>query len=601
MALRSLQATAGNAVVCELMRASGGVQAATPASSSRSLQRRISIAGAPAISVDDLVRELTAIHADERVIELLSRWAGDSVPRQYPQLTDAVRAAELELATRGRGGPSQPPGARHQVRTPVSPPTAFGPSHTITTSPGASTQATGSSTHDVPSEPVRSQPPPVPPRRRQQDVGSEGAKAAPRPGPPPGLPPVVEPQRVPLRTMPVPLPVPRLRTAPPPIGLAHTAPQVTPQPQGPTPSPAPRRPPPPIPQRVGGGARALRTDIPRAVAADLQEAYLAYQQHKFTTHGEFYERWYKQSLVKSGAKPNETQTRQYAELEQRHLPDLVEKRSEGGYKFLHQEDATPTTRVYLNTVPGAAAEVASVVRRLAEQFKGYIGSKIGDAQVAYMGRDVVVIYLNRETDADTVRAILGRYHAANEEKFVHEVPRFTQPVLKGVSLGAEPPTQQLASAFEARSSVPGFAWDSEKGEESEGDVHLAADFVENPFPLSFSTYRAQLIFEALVSTRDQDTYDRRVVENLALGGIDARAPFLQGEPAALILYRLGLVYRTFRISLPVPSPQGKLPKTVEHDGATWNVEDPIGARGGATTTCLISRTERVPEPAPLGH
>lgn len=474
-------------------------------------------------------------------------------------------------------------------------------------------------------------------RQRPPQTGSQ-----PRPMPPQvGSSPQPEPK--PPRFVPPPgfgsSPLPQLKP-PPPFGQSRTAPSELPSQPRPeqqtrpvvphrparrlpdTSSPEvqdverrskpPNRPPPAIPVRAQPQTAPqfvpqrsdapppgpVWRDIPRDVQQALQEAYAAHQSTPFTSDDELYEKWYKQSARKGTTQPRPQQVRAYETQVQHHLPKLGPPARGEAYRYLDQGDELPAFRIYVNPVPEHAAEVVANVAKLARQIPGYVGSKIGDASVAYTGRDVFVIYLNDKlgSDGEAVRKealrALGGYHEHNQEMFVDEVPRLTRPVLKGVSIGAEPPgANQLTTALIEKPLATG---PTAPGGESE-EHHLDGSRTD-PTRFSFSTYRAQLIFEALKSTRDEESYRRRILENFAIGGIDASAPYLQGKlPSTRILYRLGMVYQTIRLTgVTLAEPHRPAGTSVQYKGHTWSVDMVSGY--GESARYVISRAEPVPEP-----
>jgi hypothetical protein len=176
-------------------------------------------------------------------------------------------------------------------------------------------------------------------------------------------------------------------------------------------------------------------------------------------------------------------------------------------------------------------------------------------------------------------------------------------VLKGVSIGAEPPGGEALGTALSESPI-GTRATTPEGEPEEHD--LEPSWTQG-LPFSFSTYRARLIFEALQSAQNEESYRLRILDNFAIAGIDARAPYLQGKlPSARVLYRLGIVYRTIRLEgVPVKEPRrkGKLlesgetlmpGESVEHEGQRWTV-DTVN-RLARPTEYTISRAEQVPEP-----
>jgi hypothetical protein len=107
--------------------------------------------------------------------------------------------------------------------------------------------------------------------------------------------------------------------------------------------------------------------------------------------------------------------------------------------------------------------------------------------------------------------------------------------------------------------------------------------------------------------RDAESYRRRILDNFAIAGIDARAPYLQGKlPSARVLYRLGIVYRTIRltgVAVEEPRRKGKIlepgetlmtGENLEYRGQLWTV-DTVN-RLARPTEYTISRAEQVPEP-----
>jgi hypothetical protein len=365
-----------------------------------------------------------------------------------------------------------------------------------------------------------------------------------------------------------------------------------------------------LPRRSEPSAQGpLWRDIPGDVQAALEEAYAAHLKSPYSSHTQLYENWFKQSAKKGTKGPGPQQVKAYEKQVLHHVPKLKPPGPGESYRYLDQAGTLPTLRIYVNPLPEHAAEVFADVTKLARNIPGYFASKLGDASVAHTARDVFVLYLD-ETLASDVDALseatqkaLGEYHRDNKEKFVDEVPRFTRAVLKGVGIGAEPPGDEALSTALSETPIGTRATTSE-GEPEEH--HLPGSWSGVP-QFSFSTYRAQLIFEALQSTRDAESYRRRILDNFAIAGIDARAPYLQGKlPSARVLYRLGIVYRTIRltgVAVEEPRRKGKIlepgetlmtGENLEYRGQLWTV-DTVN-RLARPTEYTISRAEQVPEP-----
>jgi hypothetical protein len=544
--LRALQQTAGNAAVSRLLELS-----ARP-SPPRRLQRQVAIGppGAKPLTKEALVEQLKIARAGPAVIELLSVWAGDSVPRRYDTIEAAILAATNQLTISSL--PPKPPSARLEQPS----------------------RASG-----------QSRPPNRPPPEPPSDRGA--AKPVGRPVAQPVGPvvPSVGPNVPPPRP---PRPFPQAPALP-----------VEDVDRGRRP---PDRPPPAIPKRpqlrsappVGPTWR----DIPRDVQAALQEAYEAHRRSPFKRHDDLYENWYKQSVKKDAKPPGPEQIEAYDEQVRHHLPKLHPAGRDESYRYLDQAVRLPALRIYVNPLPEHAADVFANVAKLANSIPGYFGSKIGDATTAHTARDVFVLYLDEKLASDgealskDTQKALGDYHRHNEEKFVDEVPRFTRPVLKDVGIGAEPPgVQALATALRERPI--GTRAITSEGEPEEH--HLPGSWSDVP-QLSFSTYRAQLIFEALQSSGDEDAYRQRILDNFAIGGIDANAPYLQGKlPSARVLYRLGIVYRTIRLTdVTLEEEQRREGESVTYQGRRWTVESVN--RLTRPTSYTLARGEQVPEP-----
>jgi hypothetical protein len=339
-------------------------------------------------------------------------------------------------------------------------------------------------------------------------------------------------------------------------------------------------------------------DIPRDVQAALEEAYAVHRRSPFKRHDDLYENWYKQSVKKGAGPPGPEQTEAYDEQVRHHLPTLEAAARGESYRYLDKASRLPALRIYVNPLPEHAAEVFANVAKLARNIPGYLGSKIGDATMAHTVRDVFVLYLDETLASDGealtkhTQQALGDYHHRNEEKFVDEVPRFTRPVLKGVGIGAEPPgLEALETALHERPI--GTRATTSEGEPEEH--HLPGSW-SGPPPFSFSTYRARLIFEALQSTPDVESYRQRILDNFAIGGIDASAPYLQGRlPSARVLYRLGIVYRTIRLTeVTLEDEQRREGESVTYQGHRWAV-DAVNRLTRPASYTLV-RAEQVPEP-----
>jgi hypothetical protein len=554
--LRALQQTAGNAAVSRLLELS-----ARP--SPRRLQRQVAIGppGAKPLTKEALVEQLRIARADPAVIELLSVWAGDSVPRRYDTIEAAILAATNQLTISSL--PPKPPSARLEPSSPPSGPSRppNRPPPELPSDRGA-TKPVGRPV-EQPVGPVvpsvgPNVPPPRPPRRFTQAPAlpveelDHGRR-------PPDRPPPAIPER------------PQPRAAPPVV--------------------------PPGPREAHDRGPTWR-DIPRDVQAALQEAYDAHRRSPFKRHDDLYENWYKQSVKKGARPPGPKQIEAYDEQVRHHLPELNPAGRDESYRYLNQAVRLPALRIYVNPLPEHAAEVFANVAKLARSIPGYFGSKIGDATMAHTARDVFVLYLDETLPSDgdelikATQKALGDYHRHNEEKFVDEVPRFTRPVLKGVGIGAEPPgVQALATALSERPI--GTRPITSEGEPEKH--HLPGSWSDVP-QLSFSTYRAQLIFEALASSGDEDAYRQRILDNFAIGGIDANAPYLQGKlPSARILYRLGIVYRTIRLTdVTLEGEQRREGESVTYQGRQWAV-DSVN-RLTRPTSYTLARAEQVPEP-----
>jgi hypothetical protein len=515
-----------------------------------------------------LVEQLTGARAGAEVIKRLRVWAGDKVPRRYDTIEAAILAATNELTISSlpprlpsarlgppspRTGESRPPN-----RPPPEPP---------------SERRTGQKTVGRPAEqPVQelvpSSPPPVVPPRSPRTLPSTSPLGMPPPSP--HAVPDVEPVRRPRD-----LPQPPRREGPQP----RSAPKAVPRPPG---------------ASVQG---PMWPDIPRDVQVALEEAYAAHQKSPFKGHDDLYENWYKKSAKKGSKPPGPEQVEAYEKQVRGHLPELKPAASDGSYRYLDQARQLPAVRIYVNPLPEHAAEVFANVAKLARDIPGYFGSKIGDASMAHTSRDVFVLYLDGRLASDgdmlseVTRKVLGEYHRDNQEKFVDEVPRLTRPVLKGVSIGAEPPggealgTALLESPIGTQATTP----------EGEPEEHYLESSWTRGLPFSFSTYRARLIFEALQSAHDEQSYRLRILENFAIAGIDANAPYLQGNlPSARVLYRLGVVYRTIRLAGVRFKEPRREHESVDYEGHRWTV-DRVNTLD-RPTSYAISRGEQVPEP-----
>jgi hypothetical protein len=541
------------------------------------VQRQVAIGppGAKPLTEEALVEQLKTARAAADVIKRLSVWAGDKVPRRYDTIEAAIIAATNELTIRSL--PVKLPSARLPPPSP----------------------RTGES------RPPNRPPPELPSERRTGQTVGRPAEQPVHTVVPSAARPVVPPR--PSRTLPppsaldVPPPSPDVEPVRKPRDLPQPARQEGPQPRSALKA---------LPRLPGASAQGpMWRDIPRDVQVALEEAYAAQLKSPFSSHTELYENWYKQSAKKGTQRPGPEQVEAYEEQVRRHVPQIGPPVRGETYRYLDQASQLPAVRIYVNPLPEYAAEVFANVAKLAHDIPGYFGSKIGDASVAHTSRDVFVLYLDGKLASDgdalskaTVKA-LGDYHDRNKEKFVDEVPRLTQKVLNGVSIGAEPPGDEALSTALSETPIGTRATTSE-GEPEEH--HLPGSWSGDP-QFSFSTYRAQLIFEALQSTRDPESYRLRILDNFAIAGIDARAPYLQGKlPSARVLYRLGIVYRTIRLeSVPVKEPRRKgkilgpgetlMPgESLEYEGQRWTV-DTVN-RLARPTEYTISRAEQVPEP-----
>jgi hypothetical protein len=529
-------------------------------SSARPLQRQVAIGpeGAKPLTKEALVELLKGAQADPDVIKLLSVWAGDKLPRRYDTIEAAIIAATNELTISSLS--PKLPSAR---LVPPSPRTGE-------------------------SRPPNRPPPELPSERRTgQTVGGPAERPVDAVVPSSAR-PVVPPR--PSRTLPPPSPlaVPgaehgrRLPDLPQPargdgpqLRHAHQA--------------VPRR------TEASSAQGPVWRDVPADVQVALEEAYAAHQKSPFKGHDDLYENWYKQS-AKKGPLAGPEQVEAYEKQVRRHLPELKPAADGGSYRYLDQAGQLPAVRIYVNPLPEHAAEVSANVAKLARDIPGYIGSKIGDAGVAHTSRDVFVVYLDATLASDgdrlseVTRKVLGEYHRHNEEKFVDEVPRLSRPVLKGVSIGAEPPGGEALSTALSESPI-GTQATTPEGEPE--DHHLDSSWAQGP-PFSFSTYRARLIFEALQSTWDVESYRARILDNFAIAGIDANAPYLQGKlPGARILYRLGIVYKTVRLTGVTFEEPRREHESVKYQGHQWTV-DMVNTFTRPTSYSIV-RGERVPE------
>jgi hypothetical protein len=550
-ALLALQRTAGNAAVCKLVQ-----------SSARLLQRQVAIGppGAKPLTEEALVEQLKSARAAPEVIKRLSVWAGDKVPRRYDTIEAAIIAATNELTISSL--PLKPPSARLGP-----PPPRTGESRPPNRPPPElpSERRTGQTVGRPAEQPiVLSTPQPIVPSTPHPVVPPRPPRTLP-PTSPPGVPDVQHGRPLPDT------PQPARREGPQQVRSLHHA----------------------VPRRAQG---PMWRDIPRDVQVALEEAYAAHQKSPFKGHDDLYENWYKKSAKKGSKEPGPEQVEAYEKQVRRHLPEL-KPAVHGEYRYVDQAGQYPAVRIYVNPLPEHAAEVVANVAKLARDIPGYIGSKIGDAGVAHTSRDVFVIYLDGRlvSDGDRLseltRKVLGEYHRHNEEKFVDEVPRLTHPVLKGVSIGAEPPGGEALSTALTESPI-GTRATTPEGEPEEH--HLESSWTQG-LPFSFSTYRARLIFEALQSTHDEESYRLRILDNFAIAGIDANAPYLQGKlPSARVLYRLGIVYRTIRLTGVTFKEPHREHESVEYQGHRWTV-DMVNTLARPTSYSIV-RGEQVPEP-----
>jgi HopA1 effector protein family len=536
--------------------------------SPRPLQRQVAIGpqGAKPLTREALVEQLKGAGAGPAVIELLSVWAGDRMPRRYDTIEAAILAATNELTIRAL--PPKVPSARLGVPSP----------------PGGQSRP--------PSRP----PPELPSGRGPAKPVGRPVEQSVRPVAPPTSP--VVPATGPVVPPRPPRPLPQTPALPVEDVERGRSPPDRPQPKVPE-RPQPRSAPQGVPREPPAPGPMWR-DIPADVAAALDEAYAAHQRSPFKDHDHLYESWYKQSAKKAATPPGPEQIKAYGEQVRHHLPQLDPPARDDSYRYLDHAGRLPALRIYVNPLPEHAAEVFANVAKLAHDIPGFFGSKIGDAAVAHTARDVFVLYLDEKLAADRdalsreTRRALGDYHRHNEEKFVDEVPRFTHPVLKGVGIGAEPPGDDaLTTALHERPIGTGAM--TSEGEPE--DLHLPGSWSNVP-RFSFSTYRAQLIFEALQSTHDSGAYRRRILDNFAIAGIDANAPYLQGDlPSARVLYRLGLVYRTIRLTgVTLEGEERRVGQRLMYQGHRWDVD--MVNRLTRPTSYTLVRGEQVPEPGP---
>jgi hypothetical protein len=108
-------------------------------------------------------------------------------------------------------------------------------------------------------------------------------------------------------------------------------------------------------------------------------------------------------------------------------------------------------RIYLNVVADHATEVLdALVRQVVDHpqnFPGVVAAKMTGPAGVVRRADAIVVYMENQTASSRVLDWMREYQAANPRYFQAATPQMTEPVLTGVSVGAEPVASAGGASF----------------------------------------------------------------------------------------------------------------------------------------------------------
>jgi Domain of unknown function (DUF4157)/HopA1 effector protein family len=108
-------------------------------------------------------------------------------------------------------------------------------------------------------------------------------------------------------------------------------------------------------------------------------------------------------------------------------------------------------RIYLNVVADRATEVLdALVRRVVDhpqEFPGVVAAKLTGPAGVVRRADAIVVYMENQAASSKVLNWMREYQAANPSYFQAATPQITEPVLSGVSVGAEPVASAGGASF----------------------------------------------------------------------------------------------------------------------------------------------------------
>jgi hypothetical protein len=273
-----------------------------------------------------------------------------------------------------------------------------------------------------------------------------------------------------------------------------------------------------------------------ALRADLEDVWTRHRKQPYASWSDLYSQWYKVSERKVAPHRGD-----YSPAAAKHV----------------------RTRIYLNVTAKGERQVYAWVQERIATISGVAAVKSGGPDLAAWARDVIVIYVAEDSAIDAVIQALEA--CPFREHFVDELVRSTRGVtgLPGVGIGDDPP--DVDELREEYMEDKGREW-RERHE---------VDRLERP---SFSQYRAQLIFHALMgSGGDQESFRHRVIQGFREAGIDPRDPSVQGAASPSVVESLGLVTTKERIETVVTSTEDTAPgRYVWDSGHDWEVIEYLG-------------------------
>jgi hypothetical protein len=279
--------------------------------------------------------------------------------------------------------------------------------------------------------------------------------------------------------------------------------------------------------------------LPPNVRTQLTDIWNAWQRGD-ARESDFYDAFWKRSDVKPTLqRPSADQY--VAALKARGLlgetSEASAKQSKTGYPLSlpHKGRSTmPVVRVYVNPHPAHVADVYAFVTERVYPLEGVMWVKVADHAVAMRARDVIVIYIDPKPDPNRtvadVTSAFAEYQSGHRGQFLDEVIRLGKPLLRGVAVGAEPPTpEEFGELFGERYA---------KMDPDEKEHYNLGQ----GYQTSFSQYRADVVKRALIDAKgDHGRYMELIPEYFAVAGIDASHADVQepAQPGIVDLLKIG--------------------------------------------------------------